>query len=164
MVKKNYKEGSWFAVPLKPHGYAVGLVARNAPRGSGILAYFFGERYESPPLLEELASLRPEEAVRILHIGDLGIILGEWKVIGQSPGWDRTLWPMPKFVRREPMGGFDRLWLVTYSDDDPDRVISEELIDSVTAKGLEPDVLSGYKAAEIKLSKTLEAIEKKNRK
>jgi len=153
VVKKNYKEGDWFAVPLDPSGFAVGLAARNTPRGSGILAYFFGIRYDTIPLLSDLKSYTAADAIRILQIGDLGLINGEWKVIGQAPNWNRSQWPMPNFVRREPIS--NRIWLVTYSDDDPNLVLSEELITEEKAIGLEPDVLSGYGAVEKKLSKLL---------
>lgn len=153
MVKKNYKEGSWFAVPLEPNGYVIGLAARNAPRGAILGAYFFGKRYDCVPELSELNSLQPEDAVKILQVGDLGLINGEWTVIGRFPDWDRSKWPIPKFLMREPIT--NRCWMITYSDDDPNRMISRQLITDEKAEGLEPDVLSGYKAAEKILSKLL---------
>ncbi len=154
MVKKNYREGSWFAVPLEPSGFAVGLAARNTSRGAIVLAYFFDRRYASPPALSELVDLRPEDAIKVLQVGDLGLIKGEWKLIGRIPDWDRSQWPMPNFVMREPIT--NRNWMITYSDDDPNRMISRELISDREAAGFEPDVLSGYKAAEKKLSKLVE--------
>ena len=39
-----YKEGTWFAVPLLPNGFAVGRVARHAKKGLMILGYFFGPK------------------------------------------------------------------------------------------------------------------------
>ncbi len=41
MKKLPYKEGTWFAVPLKCGGHAVGIATRIAPKGRVLLAYFF---------------------------------------------------------------------------------------------------------------------------
>jgi hypothetical protein len=46
-------------------------------------------------------------------------------------------------------------WLVTYSDDDPNTVVSEERIPYETT-GMAPDSLSGHKAAEVQLTRLLE--------
>lgn len=153
MVNKNYKEGDWFAVPLNPRGFAVGLAARNTTRGAIVLAYFFGHRFDSPPELSELSSLRPEDAIKTLKVGDLGIIEKKWPLIGRFPDWDRSTWPMPSFVRREPVTKL--IWLVTYSDKNPNLVVSEKLITDEEAFGLETDGLYGYGAAEKVLSNLL---------
>lgn len=153
MVKKNYEEGSWFAVPLKPKGFAVGLAARNTPRGAGILAYFFDKHYQSPPALSELEHLEAKDALRVLQIGDLGLINGEWKVIGKQPNWDRSKWPVPNFIRREPITG--RVWQVTLSNDDPAVVVSEKLVSEEQAAGSGPHLIYGYGAVEKVLSKLL---------
>ena len=153
MVKKNYKEGDWFLVPLDPSGFAVGLAARNTPRGACILAYFFGVRYDEVPHISDLENYRPSDAVRIFRVGDLGIINGEWKVLGQASNWNRSWWPMPNFVRREPIS--NRIWLVTYSDDNPSLVLTEKLINQEEAFGLGTDSLYGYGAAEKTLLKLL---------
>jgi hypothetical protein len=47
--KINYKEGTWFAVPLHQGGYGGGVVAR--AKRTCILAYLFGPRRESIPKL-----------------------------------------------------------------------------------------------------------------
>ena len=41
MPKASYREGDWFAVPLRDGGYAAGLIARANPKGV-LLGYFFG--------------------------------------------------------------------------------------------------------------------------
>lgn len=146
----NYKEGSWFTVPLESGEFAIGLVARMAPGGSIILAYFF-DKVHTIPTFTELARYKPIDANKIAMVGDLGIINGEWKVIGELPDWDRSLWRIPNFVRREEFT--NRIWLVQYSDDDPNLVISEERVDEKDVKNLEPNVLWGYKSAEKHLSK-----------
>lgn len=151
--KINYKEGSWFSVPLKPDGFGVGLVARATLNGPIILAYFFPKRYSTIPELDDLASFTPMDAIKVLMVGDLGLINGEWRVIGEFPNWDRSLWEMPKFVRREEFSG--RVWLVTYSDNNPNLVLSEERVSEENVKNLERDSLLGYGAVEKILSKLL---------
>ncbi len=153
MVKKNYREGSWFAVPLKPSGFAVGLVTRSTPRGPKILAYFFRERYASIPELSKLEHLEAQNAIRILQVGDLGLLKEEWKVIGKQANWDRSKWPIPVFFRREPIT--DRIWLVTLSDDDPAIVLSEALVSEDRVLALQPHISYAYGAAEKVLSKLL---------
>jgi len=153
MVKKNYKEGDWFAVPLKHSGFAVGLAARNTPRGHVILAYFLDKKFDSIPGLDELENFTVEDTGLVLQVGGLGLVNGEWKVIGKASNWNRSQWPMPKFVRREPIT--NRIWLITYSDDNPNLVLSEKLINQEEAFGLGTDSLYGYGAAEKKLSKLL---------
>jgi hypothetical protein len=153
MVKKQkYREGSWVAVPLDPNGFAIGLVARKS-RGGILIIYFFDKVFSKPPNLSELETFTPEDAVKVGQVGDLGILNGEWKVIGELPDWNRSLWRIPNFVRREEFSG--RIWLVTYSDDNPNLVLSEKRITEKDAAGLEKDSLWGYKSAEKKISKLL---------
>jgi len=152
--KKNYQEGDWFAVPLNPDGFAVGLVARNARKGHVVLAYFVERKFSAVPSINELGRLQAEDARIAIKVGGLGLVNGEWIFVGRPSEWNRDKWPMPKFVRHEPIS--NRMWLVTYSDVDPSLVLSEELIAEKDAKGLERDRLFGYKAAEKRLSRDLE--------
>lgn len=148
-----YKEGSWFTVPLDSGEFAIGLVARKSPGGGVILAYFFNKT----PLIPDLSKLgkyEPVDSTTIAMVGDLGLTKGEWEVIGELPGWDRSQWKIPNFVRREEITG--RVWLVQYSDDNPNHVLSEEQVTENFVKNLEPDLLWGYKSAEKRLSKLLE--------
>jgi hypothetical protein len=152
--KLSYKEGTWFAVPLRQGGYAVGRVARHTPEGEIILAYFFGPKRERVPTLDEIDRLEPHEAVKVIRIGGLGLIDGSWPIIGDSTRWERQRWPIPAFIRREDPSR--TAWRVVYCDDDPNSVPTEERIPYETT-GLESDRLSGHKAAEIRLSQLLEA-------
>jgi hypothetical protein len=150
-VKLPYSEGSIFLVPLKGGGYARGVVARASDQGKGILGYFFGPRI---PLLDDvpLTDLQPANAIKRILFGDLGLINGEWPIVGTVPNWNRSEWHMPDFVRRDPLGR-RRPILVRHSDTDPMRVEQEFPIDNDS--GLETDSLSGYGAVEIKLTKLL---------
>ncbi|WP_084303016.1 immunity 26/phosphotriesterase HocA family protein [Bradyrhizobium sp. WSM2254] len=151
-MKLPYEEGSVFVLPLRNEGFARGVVARSARRGRVLVGYFFG------PPLEEAASatldeLHPDRAVARLRFGDLGLIEGRWTVIGKVPLWRRADWPIPDFVRRDPIS--KRAWLVRYTDSDPISSVSEPLLGYDDLQGLDGDGLFGAGAAEIRISKLL---------
>jgi len=150
-MKRNYSEGTWFAVPLRKGGYAVGIVAR-ASRAC-ILAYFFGPRREAIPRLDEILNLNAASAISVLRVGTLGLINKEWPIIGEAQSFNRSNWPMPVFIRREILPPFKK-WRVYYLDADPKKRIREEL-ETDDGADLPTDSLSGYGAAEIKLTKLL---------
>ena len=149
--KLPYREGTWFAIPLRQGGYAVGRVARHSGNG-GILAYFFGPKRETIPTLEELETLTPDCPIKILRAGDLGIIEGSWPIIGDSPTWKREDWPIPPFVRKDDIG--KAAWRVVYADENPLEVISERRIPYDSSE-YERDGLHGAGAAEVVISKML---------
>jgi hypothetical protein len=152
MRKLPYSEGTWFAVPLKPFGFSAGVVARMKRNGKIILGYFFGPRYASVPTLSLIDSLRPQNAIARMIVGNLGLRKGEWPIIGRSESWNRSEWPMPIFIRRDilrPMA-----WLVYLSDDDPSVRMAEEQVHPQTT-GFDDDGLYGAGAAEIELSMKL---------
>ena len=148
-----YMEGTWFAVPLAGGAYVPARVARHAPKGRVLVAYFFGCKFRDPPALAELQSFQPEEAIKVVRIGDLGLIGGAWPVIGDAPQWDRDRWPMPTFIRKDDLSRVG--WRVIYSDSDPTIIQSEQRIPYETT-GLESGGLYGTKAVEIVLSELLQ--------
>ena len=150
-MKLPYSEGTVFLVPLRNGGYARGVVARATREGKGLFGYFFGPRLASPAVAT-LDGLDPGKATLRLIFGDLGLMNGEWAVLGTVPDWDRSKWPMPDFVRRDPLGKRKPV-LVRRSDTDPMRVEAEYAIEDDS--GLATDALSGYGAVEIKLTKLL---------
>ncbi|MES2742725.1 MAG: immunity 26/phosphotriesterase HocA family protein [Pseudomonadota bacterium] len=147
-----YREGSWFAVPLKSGGYATGVVARTAPAGRIILAYMFGPLLAQVPPLDQVEQLRPGDALRRLRTGDLGLVNGSWPVIGHAQSWSRTDWPMPSFIRRAEQ--LQLAWRATYSEADPGKLEREESVPYDTG-GLESDSLYGYGATELLMTKLL---------
>ena len=116
-----------------------------------MLGYFFGPRLASAEMAA-LDDLDPKNAVLRVIFGDLGLINGEWPIRGKAPDWDRSEWPMPDFVRRDPLGRRKPV-LVRYSDTDPMRVEAEFSIDDDA--GLARDAAYGYGAVEIELTKLL---------
>ena len=152
-MKQPYHEGTWFAVPLNHGGYATGMLARLAPNGRILLAYLYGPKRARPATLDELAGLRPSDALKALRMGDMGLANGRWPVIGDDPHWQRELWRVPPFIRRsEPIR---HAWRAVYPDADPSRPEREESIPYETT-GLEGDLLYGYGSIELLLTKLLD--------
>jgi hypothetical protein len=152
-MKQSYQEGSWFAVPLLDGGYGWGLVARLSPGSKIMLAYLFGPKLPRFPSLEELNTLRPQDAVKVLRCGDMALASGHWRVLGDIDMWDPAQWPVPQFLRRAD--ALKRAWRVTYADPDPSRSEREESVPYET-EGLDADSLYGYGSAELLLTKLLE--------
>jgi hypothetical protein len=151
-MKSTYDEGSVFLIPLRDGGVARGVVARTAPKGRVLLGYFFGPRLERE-VSATLDDLSPDRALASIRFGDLRLIKRQWKVIGSVPNWHRAEWPMPNFVRRDPISG--KAWLVRYSDVDPLHSVSEPLSNYDDFGGLASDGLYGAEAAERWISKLL---------
>jgi hypothetical protein len=147
-----YREGTWFAVPLKSGGYGIGVVARMGPNGKIILAYLFGPRRQTLPSPAELEQLRASDAIRRLRTGDLGLVNGSWLLLGNLPSWDRRNWPMPPFIRRAEQ--LKLAWRAAYSESDPGKLEREESVPFDT-EGLESDSLYGYGATELLMTKLL---------
>jgi len=147
-----YSEGSVFFVPLRNGGYARGVVARASSEGGILFGYFFGPRLESMDG-SDFDDMKPTKSILRLRFGDLGLINGEWPIRNGISNWNRAEWPMPDFVRRDPLGRRKPV-IVRYSDTDPSRVDCEFC--AVDDKNLAGDFMSGYGAIEIKLTKILE--------
>jgi hypothetical protein len=145
-----YSEGSVFLVPLIDGGYARGVVARSPKRGRGLLGYFFGPAFKGPDKVA-MDDLDPTNAVLCVIFGDIGLVNGEWPVRGVIPGWNRSQWPMPDFVRRDPL--VRRAWLVRHSDSDPSRIDVEYPTEYDSA--LASDSTYGYGAVELTLTRLL---------
>ena len=151
MKKLPYVEGSVILVPLRNGGFARGVVARSRPTGKILLGYFCGPRRAS---IDEanFNDLDPSRAILRIRFGHLGLINGKWQVRGTLPTWDRDHWPMPDFVRRDPLGIL-KPRLVRHSNVDPLVIEAEYVIDNDME--LEVDSLYGAGAVEIKLTKLL---------
>jgi hypothetical protein len=148
-MKPATDEGTWFALPLRSRGFAAGVVARTSPGGGVILAYFFKKLWDRPPTLGEVKGFRPEDAVRVLRVGDVGLMDGTWPVLGHDPDWRRGEWSVPQFVRKDDLSR--RAWRVQYSDHDANLVESEAPTSFDT--NLERDAVLGAGAAEVVLTR-----------
>jgi hypothetical protein len=112
-VELPYRQGDWFAVPLEDGGYAIGIAAYLDGTG-GVIGYFFGPRFGTVPSGADIPNYGPEDAIYVTMFGDLGLIQGEWPVIGQCPNSDASAWPMPIFRHYDPITG--QLRLFRYSE------------------------------------------------
>lgn len=92
MPTVRYREGDWFAVPVRDSGFAVGLIARANPKGA-LLGYVFGPRRLEIPQLHDVNGLRPTDAVLVRKFGHLGIVHGTWPLLGRLDGSERQRWP-----------------------------------------------------------------------
>jgi hypothetical protein len=151
-----FREGTWFAIPLEHGGYSVGRVARHSPKGEIILAYFFGPKHGSVPRLKEIENMKPDEAITVMRVSEIGLIDGSWPIIGHATLWERESWPMPMFIRRDDLLTHALAWRVVYDNDDPSKVISEEPV-PYGISGLEPDRFCGHIAAQTHLSQLLQS-------
>lgn len=149
MAKNKLTEGTLFSVPLSGGGFAIGLIARLSKRGGVLFGYFWGEWLALPDVNSLVIS--PSYAILIGRFGDLFLRTGRWTQLGKLPNWNRAEWPIPLFVREEPITG--RRWEVKYSDDDPNAEVSE----CPARDGVQylPDRMHGAEATEITLRKRL---------
>ncbi|MGJ4948636.1 immunity 26/phosphotriesterase HocA family protein [Bradyrhizobium sp. HKCCYLS20291] len=152
-MKQTYREGAVFLVPLRDGGFARGVVARTPLRARKILlGYFFGPRLISREAAS-FAQLAARDAILFARCGDLRPIDGSWPVLGGHPSWNRSDWPFPDFVRRDPLTS--RAYLVRYLDTDPRKIEFERPIDPDC--DLPRDGLWGSGAVELILTKLLAA-------
>ncbi len=154
--KPKYGEGTWFVVPLREGGRAIGVIARfSIYRDSGVaLGYFFPPLGQDIPSINDVVDLAPEQAIDVRLFGDLFLHDGRWSIIGEDPAWIRARWPFPNFIRRERLTNPPRFWRVIYDDDDPTKILLEERM-SGDDESLQPDLLSGAGAVELVLTKKL---------
>lgn len=147
-----YAEGTWFAVPLRDGGFAVGVVVRMGYKGL-TLGFFFGPRREAVPPLAEVEELRPQDAVLIQIFGDGGLTEGKWPLLGTAPRWDRRDWPMPAFGGVHEHSG--RGYRMELSERDLGTVVSQVDVSREEGERLPKNLVGGPEAIEITLSKTL---------
>jgi hypothetical protein len=147
-----FKEGTWFVLPLRSGGFSVGVVARTTAHGEVIAVYLFGPKRSAIPPLAELAFSEPKDALRVIRVGDLGLIDGSWPIIGQAPHWRREEWRIPAYLRRDELSR--KAWRVVYSDSDPNEVVLEEELPFDTS-GMDRDAVFGTGAVELLMTKLL---------
>lgn len=149
MSKIKYEEGDVFAVPLEKDGYCLGVVARKPKGGKVLLGYFFGPRLIQIPKESEIPLFCPRDAVKVIKFGDLFLLKGKWPVISHIPNWNREVWPIPNFVRRESIS--KRAFLITFSEENLSQPALEEPCHFDT--NLETDSVWGAEFTELALNK-----------
>ena len=147
-----YREGDWFAVPLRSGGYGLGVVARMDGEGI-VLGYFFGPKRDQVPSFKETVRLKAGNAAYVRRFGDLGLLHGKWPIVGRSDLWRKELWPIPRFCRYSPDLN-TRAYDVEYSEDKLE-AINEVEISPEECLQMPRDGLSGFGAIEITLGRLL---------
>jgi len=100
----------------------------------------------------EVGDLDPDKEIFGGRFRDLGLINGEWRILGKVPNWIGSRWPIPELVRRHARGP-GRHMFARYSDVDPQRVEAQCPIDD--DPGLATTAMYGYGAIEVELTKRL---------
>jgi len=155
MKELTYKEGDIFSLPLRNGRAAIGVLARSSHAGKVLLGYFFPYQFEKVPVRDELPEFVPSGAISVLRFGALSLRNGDWTIVSQIEDWPgkRHLWPVPRFLRRFPIG--NRAWLVTYADNDVSVETANEPCES-DIEGVRPDEMCGAGYVEIVLTKLIE--------
>ena len=149
--KLPYENGTWFAVPLRTGGFAIGIVARNDGKGI-VVGYFFGTRHKVLPTISDIQKLLPDQAILVCRFGNLGLLDKGWPILGKSQTWSATQWPIPVFARFDGIND-DIAWKVSYSDDLS--LVSENSTSAENAIQLPSNGLFSAGAVEIRLTKLL---------
>jgi hypothetical protein len=146
-----YREGTWFAVPLRTNGYAVGVVSRMDGRGA-VFGYFFGPKLAGIPRQDEVGLLSANDAKWSCLFGDLGLLQSEWSIIFHAADWDRASWPLPPFVNVDRTTG--KAVKVILNDDLT--FASQAPCEPSLAERYPEDGAFGYGAVEIRLTDLLD--------
>jgi hypothetical protein len=149
LKRSDIKEGLVFFVPLRPAGYALGVVARHG-RSAVTIGYFFGPATADVPKLP--GELSPSDAVMVARFGDIPLVEGEWGALGILPSWQRDAWPAREFVRFDPSGA---AYVVEYDGKNPNKVIGERVAVQLELSSLPEDALHGYVIVRNRLSQAL---------
>jgi hypothetical protein len=165
--RDDYGEGDWFAVPLAeavPHAeevHAVGVIARRQQHGRGVmLGYFFGP-FDLLPALDQLAELRPADAVLVREFANAPIRYnelaksGSWPRLGKVSRWDRAAWPVPVFKRTDPK---TKQSYKVFCDDEL-KFVREEPASRKQTRGLPPWILMNELAVKTTLNQRLAALD-----
>lgn len=97
-MKRPYRPGDWFAIPLGDGRYAVGIVARGTRKA--IAGYVFGDYFQGVPSQHQLAELDASRALWSGSFGDRAMVEDRWPVIGGHATFASNEWPLEPAYRR----------------------------------------------------------------
>lgn len=92
-MKRRYKAGDWFRIPLPGRNDALGIIAR-ADR-SRLYGYFFSVERSDSVAHERLKQLRPSDAVLARFFGGAGLEERRWPILATSLALDPGVWSAP---------------------------------------------------------------------
>jgi hypothetical protein len=155
--KQRYREGDWFAAPLRDGRYVLGRIARHY-RGT-VFGYFFAPPFVHVPTLDDTRGRRAEESFTQMLFSHLGLRDGEWPVLGLAGDRDRDAWPLVEFEwRLEIPGRADKLYAVRVEEENLNRRASVTEVDISEAGKRPSESLSGSGAAVVHLEQALAAL------
>jgi hypothetical protein len=151
---QKYHEGDWFFVPVTDEVGIIGIIARKSPsQASTLLGYFFKPTFPAPPSLSDINGFKSSNASEVVIFSAKGIRDGSWKIIGKAEAWDVNNWPMPNFVREDPLT--KKRYEVAHDDSDPAKRIGERQIQPHECTSLSRDALWGHLAIQRFFAKKL---------
>ncbi|MEM7375641.1 MAG: Imm26 family immunity protein [Bacteroidota bacterium] len=151
---KNFTTGTWFAIPLKSGGYAIGIITGG--QSNIRLGYFFLDRFDDLPKSSDLKDLSASKSSLIAWFSAKGFKQGRWIVLESNRAFKRAEWPVPRFARVDvvdPTKGF----IIEYDPNEPNHTqpLREILCSSQETENLPYDGLFGVGAIESKLDSTI---------
>jgi Immunity protein 26 len=164
VTKKNqqpikFPEGTLFSVPLEDGRYAIGLIARRAPKKgkfNGIFGYFWGPFSSIADCRKNAASLSVNVSVMHQICGGTFLKNSRWQVLGYIADFDRRKWPFPDFYQHPP--DTNQYFRVRFDEDDiVTQILHEPMKDD---GGLQEDVIAGAEIMEFHLSEAMGALKK----
>jgi len=141
-TKVKFEEGDVFVVPLRSHGYGLGLIARK--NKDIILGYFFNIRFDELPGCIDYDLLEKHRVIFAKQFGSPGLKGGTWVIIGHLQNWKREDWPVPTFCREDPLLG---IYFAVHYNDNLECIGEEKIPESLAAK-MYKDSLAGYGSIE----------------
>lgn len=138
--------GTWFCVPLRTKGYAIGVVTRIGD-GGVLFGYFFSMLVEEVPLAIP-DGCSSEDKILCTKFGCLGFKKKRWPIIGVDECFDPNNWPLPPMIRVDD--GSNVAFLTEYND--VVSAVSEKRVDASLIDRYPYDSLLGAGAVEIKLT------------
>lgn len=126
-MKRRYKPGDWFRVPLFARADALGIITHAS--GSRLFGYFFAAG-RGEISFDTLRALRAGSACARFLFGALPIESLRWPIVATSLAFDAEAWPLPPFAQR---GAFGRRWTLRTFDPSTVRKCSERESDAAEA-------------------------------
>lgn len=150
-VRPDLREGDVFSVPIGGYQYGLGVISRVSVSGI-LLGFFFGPARSKEPDLSDSHGLVASDAVLVGRFSDLYLLKKKWRLLGPMEGWLREEWPMPIFVRQDPIAGV--IFEVHYADSDPSKFVTERRSDTAALKNPQ-DGMMGAAFVEQRLTRLL---------
>lgn len=149
-MKRTYKQGDWFRVPLGGDYDAIGVIARACR--SRLFGYFFAVPSSRELTHDELRAFRAGEAVAVMLFGGKPLEDARWRILATSLAFDPQAWPFPAFASR---GAFGEAWTQVRYDQLTMQIVERRRIDADAAALLPDARFAGAQDAELLLRRRI---------